>query len=178
MPAPGRLRSSELSTHKKVVVRHRSLGLIAGYIDADRLPWLSGGHDLELLRPEGQAHPLAASEVQAIYFVDDFARMAELRTLTMPGRAAARLPGLWVRIRWRGQPPLEGILVTELLQLGKGIELTPLRADSAWQRVYVPLAAIETLIPVEVVRTPRRRSPVAGQIDLFAAGAGGTKERS
>jgi hypothetical protein len=162
--------ATDTSTHKKVAVRHRQLGLVPGYIDPDRLPWLRNGTALELLRPEGQAQPLAPGDVHAIYFVDDFARCAELRTLPMPGRAAARLPGVWVRVRWRGQPSLEGLLATNLLQLKRGIELTPLRMDCAWQRVYIPFDAVEELSVVDVVRPPRRRRSASGQIDLFAAG--------
>ncbi len=155
------------------MVRHRQAGLVAGYVDADRLPWESGGEQVELLLPGGQARPLAADGVQAIYFVDDFARLAELGVLATPGRAAARLPGVWVRVRCRGLAALDGILANDLLQLGRGIELTPLRADSPWQRVYIPIGAVEGLSVVEVVRPPRRRrTPAAGQIDLFAASGG------
>jgi hypothetical protein len=158
------------------VVRHRSLGLVPGYLDPDRLAGLQAGQPIELLRPEGQAHALAPGEVQAVYFVDDFSRAAELRTLAMPGRAAARLPGVWVRVRWRGQASLDGILAADLLHLDRGLELTPLRDDSPWQRVFVPTAMVDALTVVDVVHPPRRRRPLPAQIDLFTAS--GTKEKS
>src|SRR6185312_8981761 len=70
-----------------------------------------------------------------------------------------RQPGFWVRAHLREYRSLEGILASDLLMLSSGITLTPLVPDAAWQRLWIPRAALAALTPVEVIRSPRRRRP-------------------
>lgn len=117
---------------------------------------------LHLLTPSGQEAEIARADLLAVYFVHAFAGqgLPSLRG----ARAGARLPGLWVRVRGKGAR-WEGILASDLLDLERGIWLTPLRGGSNCQRVFIPRAAVEKLEAVEVVRPARRRGPGAGPGD-------------
>lgn len=126
------------STHKKVVVRRLSgpaTPILAGFIAASEL---ADPGPVHLLTAEGQAVELGLDQVQAVFFVPDFDRLEAIRAGGYPGRSGPRLPGLWVRVRSRDHQSLEGILATDLLELGAGLWLSPLYRDSPWQRVFMP----------------------------------------
>ncbi|MGH9482447.1 MAG: DUF6982 domain-containing protein [Terriglobales bacterium] len=175
------------STHKKVAVRHQQLGLVAGIVDPAQLGRPGVPQPFELLTPEGQATLLDPRQVQAVYFISDFDRAQALRGLPAAGHgSAARLPGLWVRVRCRDRYSVEGIVASELLDLEAGLWLSPLVPDSPWQRVYLPRSAMEQIVPMELVRRPRRRRASAQpspQFGLFTEDAspetapGAAKER-
>jgi len=161
------------STHKKVVVLHRLPGsgseTTPGFISTAEL---TGAGRLNLLSPEGQARRIEWEEVQAVFFVSGFERIEELRgDLRGPhhgGNAGARRPGLWVRVRCRDHWSVEGILDSDLLDLGSGISLSPLHAHSSCQRIYVPRSAAERVSVVDWVRPARqRRTPGPAAADQF-----------
>ncbi|MGH9395157.1 MAG: hypothetical protein ACRD1E_13370, partial [Terriglobales bacterium] len=119
-----------LSTHKKVVLLHRTLGLISGYLDPgsldSALPAAQPGaaaaaeHPLAMVRPTGEALALAPEQVLAVYFVSAFGREADLRALGAVGRGSPRQPGGGVRLRLRAQHRAEGILLSDRLVLERG----------------------------------------------------------
>jgi hypothetical protein len=157
------------ATLKKAALRLHPARWVCGFLDPARL---RGNDRLECLLPDGQTETIKRGELQAVYFVSDFAQLAELTS--PPRRGVIPLPGLRVRVRTRGGSWLEGILATELLHVHEGVDLTPPHTDSPWQHVFVPSAALLQLLPVEVVRTPRRRRPTTpdlGQFPLFHSGS-------
>ncbi|HWG36465.1 MAG TPA: hypothetical protein VN690_01990 [Terriglobales bacterium] len=162
------------STHKKVVVRHRHLGLLAGFFSPEQLE--SGDlTKIELARPTGESLSLPVAECVCIYFVARFSDEAALRAPRPLHRGSARQPGVWLRLRLADRSVAEGVLASDLLLLERGIWLSPLGLDSAWQRIFVFRAALEHLAVIEVVRPPRRRRTPAllnnAQPQLFGAEA-------
>lgn len=155
-----------ISSLKKVVVHLRGADVgVGGFLPPDAL----GTDPVTLLTATGQTLSAPLNELVAIYFVSGFE--AERAWPQLNGaRSGPRLPGLWVRVRGAGQR-WEGILASSLLSLDQGLWLTPLRAGSNCQRLYVPRHAIEHIEAVEVVRPARRRRsqphPPAAQITLF-----------
>ncbi|HUX67090.1 MAG TPA: hypothetical protein VMV31_06350 [Terriglobales bacterium] len=153
------------TTHKKVVVRHRPLGLLPGFLDPLQL---ESSARWELITPEGQALVLSPEQVLTVYFVSDLEQLEELRLPAASGRGGAKLAGLWVRVRCLDRHSLEGILASDLLQLQAGVWLTPLWPGSPWHRAFLPRPGVEQVTALEVVRPPRRRrSPATQQIGLF-----------
>lgn len=156
------------TTHKKVVVRHRPLGLVAGFVDPLQL---EAALRWELITPSGQALVISPEQVLTVYFVSEFEQLEGLRLPVASGRGGARLAGVWVRIRCQDRHSLEGILASDLLALPSGVWLSPLWPDSPWQRAYLPRPAMEQITVIEVVRPPRRRRPLPSeQIGLFGEG--------
>lgn len=163
------------TTHKKVAVRHQQFGLLAGFVDPTQLGHRGSPNLIDLLTQEGQVTAVELNQVLAIYFIADFGQTEALRGLPVSARGAVRLPGLWVRVRCKDRYSVEGILVSELLELEMGIWLLPLAPDSPWQRVFLPRTAVEQISPIELVRSPRRRrSPALSprQFGLFGEGSG------
>ena len=166
------------STHKKVLVRHPASGgggndTTAGYLEPSKLNRDEG---LTLMTPGGQAVTIAREHVQAVFFVPGWEGIEHLSGAACWGRSGTRLPGLWVRVRCRGRFHVEGILASELLDLAAGVWLSPLYAESACQRVFIPAGAAERVEAVEMVKPVRRRQSAAGreartaqQIGLFDA---------
>jgi hypothetical protein len=87
------------------------------------------------------------------------------------------LAGLWVRLRFRDQETLEGLVANDLLRLSPyGYLLTPPDLNGSYQRAFVPRAALATLevlavIPHHDEHRRRRAAPAeAGpgiQTELF-----------
>lgn len=157
------------ATLKKAVLRLHPAQWLCGFVDAAHL---REPGPLTILLPEGQAREVDAAALQAIYFVSDFDLVAELTA--PPRRGAGALPGLRVRARTRGGLLVEGILATELLALSGGLDLTPAHAECAWQRLFVPAGALVQVVPLAMVRLPRRRraqTPLSGQFPLFHTGS-------
>ena len=82
------------------------------------------------------------------------------------------MDGLWVRMRFRDEEVMDGILPNNLLQLEPyGFTVTPPEPYSNNQRVFVPRAALAELQVLGVVGSPcgpRKAKPVAKeQIGLF-----------
>jgi len=156
------------TTHKKVVVRHRPLGLVAGFVDPLQL---EAAQRWELITPSGQALVLAPEQVLTVYFVSEFEQLEALQLPLASGRGGAKLPGVWVRVRCQDRHSLEGILASDLLTVPAGVWLSPLWPDSPWQRAYLPRPGLEQIAVIEVVRPPRRRRPTPSQqIGLFGEG--------
>gem|GEM_PF-6840331 len=161
------------STHKKVVLRHRHLGLVAGFLSTEQLE-TGALASLEMARPTGESLALPAAECLCLYFVASFADESALRAARPSTRGSARQPGVWMRLRLADRSICEGILASDLLEIERGVWLSPLGLESAWQRIYVFRPAIEHLAVVEVVRPPRRRTAAmlpSSQPGLFGADA-------
>lgn len=152
------------ATHKKIALRLLSSGWLTGFGDPAAL---RSADPIELLPLSGPLVRVARGQLQAAYFLSDFSQLALLH-LPAP-RGELRLPGVRMQCRTRDRQMLEGILASDLLALPSGLDLTPLYARCPWQRVYLPMSALDQLQVVEVVRPVRhRRTPAPAQILLFA----------
>jgi len=109
------------STHKKVVIELADRTALRGYLNPARL---SGAETLDLLTPEGEHEEVAVVKVRAVYFVRD------LEEGFAPERKAflsrPKLDGLWVKVTFRDQATLEGVIPNDLLGLlDNGLQITP-----------------------------------------------------
>ncbi|HET9784022.1 MAG TPA: hypothetical protein VFP94_03575, partial [Terriglobales bacterium] len=95
------------TTLKKAALRLHPAQWLCGFVDSARL---RDPAPLTCLLPQGQTRVVAAAELQAVYFIADFAQVTDLAS--PPRRGAGALPGLRVRVRTRAGLLLEGILAT------------------------------------------------------------------
>lgn len=153
------------STRKKVLVRTRTQGLVRGYLDQEQL---RSGKAVEVLSRDGQVMRLSEDEIQAVFFVADLEVSEDFARLASSG-ARPRLEGLWVRVRFRDNETLEGVLSNNLAELdGQGLQLVPTAAAGAAHFVYVPRAAIQQAIVLGVIGAAKRRKAAArDQGELF-----------
>lgn len=136
-----------------------------GYLNPARL---SGTETLDLLTPEGAHEQVPIAKVRAVYFVRD------LEEDFAPERKAflsrPKLDGLWVKVTFRDQATLEGVIPNDLVAfLDNGLHLTPPDFNSNTDRIYVPRPAIAELTVLGVVGVARRKpaAAAAAQPRLF-----------
>ena len=153
------------STHKKVVIELGDKTALRGYINPGRI---SGAETLDLLTPDGEHEQVPVARVRAVYFVRD------LEEEFAPGRKAflsrPKLDGLWVKVTFRDQATLEGVIPNDLVTfLDNGLHLTPPDFNSNADRIYVPRPAIAELTVLGVVGVARRKpaTAAAAQPKLF-----------
>jgi hypothetical protein len=153
------------STHKKVVVELDDRTTLRGFLNPARL---TGAETLDLLTTEGEHEEVALANVRAVYFVRD------LHEDFAPERKAflnrPKLDGLWVKVRFRDDATLEGVIPNDLLTLlDNGLHLSPPDFNSNTDRIYVPRAAIAELTVLGVVGVARRKpaAAAAAQPRLF-----------
>ncbi|HUI52329.1 MAG TPA: hypothetical protein VLX60_11120 [Terriglobales bacterium] len=153
------------STHKKVVIELGDKTALRGYINPGRI---SGAETLDLLTPDGEHEQVPVARVRAVYFVRD------LEEEFAPERKAflsrPKLDGLWVKVTFRDQATLEGVIPNDLVTfLDNGLHLTPPDFNSNADRIYVPRPAIAELTVLGVVGVARRKpaTAAAAQPKLF-----------
>jgi len=162
-----------LSTNKKVLVARFERETLAGFVQS---PGGFGTDAVELLTPEGSLLRIPYSETKAVCFVRDFEAGETWREhrafLTRPKSA-----GLWVRIQFRDQDSMEGMLANNLLLVdAAGFSIVPPDPTFQNQRIFVPRAAVEDVQVLGVIGSPLRKRPSKrapqelerGQLDLFA----------
>ena len=96
--------------------------MIAGYVSPQTCLRPEG---VEVLTREGQTALVPYQSLKAVYFVREFDPEpgAEEKKLF---QSRPKLEGLWVRMRFRDDDVLDGILPNDLLQLtGEGLTITP-----------------------------------------------------
>ena|SRR5579883_2603296 len=154
------------STHKKVIVRKLDRDTMTGYV----LPtnFVANGK-LELLNTTGNVVYVELSEVKGIYFVRDFTGLEGLGRKTFTTRP--RTEGLWVRLSFKDNDVLEGLLPNDLTLLDKeGFLITPPDTRGNTQRIYVPKSALQSLTVMSVIGSGQRRprtQPTEQQERLF-----------
>lgn len=153
---PGvRVRSRALpqaSTHKKVVVFRLDHTAVKGYVNATSL-----GHAeaIDVLTPEGEHKAIPADDVKCVYFVRDFGADFELERKTFLSRP--KIDGLWVRLQFRDDDMIEGIVSNDLLDLlNSGVQLTPPDLHGNTLRLFVPRSALREMKVLGVVGVARR----------------------
>jgi hypothetical protein len=154
------------STHKKVVVVFADRSTLNGYLNPSRLQL---SEPLELLTVEGTHRPLALKDLRAIYFVRDFDGDHELERKAFLSRP--KLDGLWVRLKFRDNETIEGVIPNDLLALlDSGVQITPPDLNGAAVRIFVPREALAEMTVLGVVGVARRKpaTPAPSQPKLFS----------
>ena len=155
------------STHKKVVVRKMDRDSINGYVAAQ---FVADGR-LEMLNTAGNVVSIDLKDVKGVYFVREFGDSESLVRKTFTTRP--RTEGLWVRLRFRDNDVLEGMMPNDLVQVGaEGFFINPPDTRSNTQRIFVPRTALAHMEVLAVIGgTRRRRAATAAderQVPMFS----------
>jgi hypothetical protein len=151
------------STHKKVVVRFLDRRILRGYVNPGKL---GDAETLELLTQEGEQRNFALKEVRSIYFVREFADDFEPERKAFLSRP--KLDGLWVRLKFRDEDIIEGIVPNDLLGLlDRGVQITPPDLHGTTLRIFIPRTALTEMTVLGVVGIARRKPAGPPQPGLF-----------
>ena len=154
---------TQASTHKKVVVRFLDRNVLRGYLNPSKL---GDAENLELLTPEGEQRTFAVKEVRSIYFVREFADDFEPERKAFLSRP--KLDGLWVRLKFRDEDTIEGVVPNDLLSLlDRGVQITPPDLHGTTLRIFIPRTALTEMTVLGVVGIARLKPAAPSQPGLF-----------
>jgi len=140
------------STHKKVVVLLLDQTVIKGYLNAASL---GRTETTDLLTPDGEHRSIELKDVKSVHFVREFLESFTPERKTFLSRP--KLDGLWVRLRFRDDDVMEGIIANDLLDLlDTGVQLTPPDLHSNTLRLFIPRSALGEVKVLGVVGVARR----------------------
>ena len=155
------------STTKKVFVRRFDREPVCGFANPQQYLQPPG---IELLKTEGTSLVLAYREVKCVAFVKDFPH-ASLPDDRKIFHTRPKMEGLWIRMLFRDNDLMEGILPNNLLHIDPyGFSYVPPDPFSNSQRILVPREALRDIHVVGVVGGKGRRekkADVKDQIKLF-----------
>jgi hypothetical protein len=143
------------STHKKVIVRKMDRDSVSGFV----APVFLVDGKVEMLNTAGNVVSIELRDIKGVYFVRDFT------DTDTPGRKTfvtrPRTAGLWVRIRFRDNEIIEGMMPNDLAQIApEGYFINPPDTRSNTQRIFVPRDALQELTVLAVIGgAARRRAP-------------------
>src|SRR5271165_2088464 len=141
------------STHKKVIVRKMDRDSISGYVSPAQ--FVNEGK-LELLNTSGNVVAMDLREIKGVYFVREFGDSESLTRKTFTSRP--RTEGLWVRLKFKDNEVLEGMMPNDLTQTtAEGFLINPPDLRSNTQRIFVPRMALESLTVLAVIGATRRQ---------------------
>jgi hypothetical protein len=156
------------STRKKVVILLLDRSHLKGYLNPLTL---ARAEALDLLTPDGEHISIAMASVKSVYFVREFPETFQPERKVFLSRP--KLDGLWVRLRFRDEDVMEGIVANDLLDLlDNAVQLTPPDLHGNTLRLFIPRSALAEMKVLGVVgaarRTPRAASAAASsQSKLF-----------
>lgn len=155
------------SGHKKVIVRKMDRDSVSGYVSPAE--FVNEGK-LELLNTSGNVVGIELREIKGVYFVREFGDSESLTRKTFTSRP--RSEGLWVRLRFKDNEILEGLMPADLMQsTQEGFLVNPPDQRSNTQRIFVPRTALDSLTVLAVIGATRRPKRGAGddqrQVTLF-----------
>jgi hypothetical protein len=153
------------STHKKVIVRKADRDTVNGYVAPANFV-VEG--KLELLNTTGNVVAIDLRDIKAVYFVREFSDSDVLTRKTFTTRP--RTEGLWVRLKFKDNEVIEGILPNDLTQNPpEGFLMNPPDLRSNTQRVFVPRLALTSVTVLAVIGAARRRRKPADtrQVPMF-----------
>lgn len=134
------------TTHKKVIVRKMDRDTVQGYVGAT---FVSDGK-LELMNTAGKVVAIELRDVKGVYFVREFGDSESLTRKTFTSRP--RVEGLWVRLRFRDNEVIEGMMPNDLLHEGNdGFSIIPPDTSSNTQHIFVPRAALAEMTVMGVI---------------------------
>lgn len=155
------------STHKKVIVRKMDRDTINGHVAPSN--FVHEGK-LELLNTSGNVVGIDLRDIKGVYFVREFTDSESLSRKTFTSRP--RTEGLWVRLKFKDNEVLEGMMPNDLTQsTPEGYLVNPPDMRSNTQRIFVPRSALESLTVLAVIGAARRRRKGmpgdTGQVPMF-----------
>ena len=154
------------STHKKVIVRKADRDSVSGYVSPAN--FVVDGK-LELLNTSGNVVAVDLRDIKAVYFVREFSDSEVMSRKTFTTRP--RTEGLWVRLKFKDNEVIEGIMPNDLAQNpAEGFLINPPDLRSNTQRVFVPRASLTSVTVIAVIGAARRRRkgpPDTRQVTLF-----------
>ena len=105
---------------------------------------------LEVLNTAGNVVAIDLREIKGVYFVREFGDSESLARKTFTSRP--RVEGLWVRLRFRDNEVIEGMMSNDLLQdAGKGFSIIPPDPNGNTQRIFVPRSALTEMTILGVI---------------------------
>lgn len=155
------------STHKKVIVRKMDRDTVNGYVAPANF---TREGKLELLNTSGTVIAIDLRDIKGVYFVRDFGDSDTFSRKTFTSRP--RTEGLWVRLKFKDNEVLEGMMPNDLsLTTAEGFLVNPPDLRSNTQRIFVPRTALESLTVLAVIGATRRQRRGAPsdvrQVQLF-----------
>jgi hypothetical protein len=154
------------STHKKVIVRKADRDSVSGYVSPSN--FVVDGK-LELLNTSGNVVAVDLRDIKAVYFVREFSDSEVMSRKTFTTRP--RTEGLWVRLKFKDNEVIEGLMPNDLAQNpAEGFLINPPDLRSNTQRVFVPRASLTSVTVIAVIGAARRRRkgpPDTRQVTLF-----------
>lgn len=165
---PFRVYPVAASTNKKSVIRRFDREAVAGFVNPQTYLHASG---IEVLTLAGAAMVLPYDEVKMVCFVREF-ETGEPSGETRLFQTRPKMSGLWVRMRFRDNEVMDGLMANNLLQVEAcGYTFVPPNPNANNQRIFVPKAALVELQVIGVVGSPLRTSKPKPkpreQIELF-----------
>lgn len=124
---------------------------------------------LDLLTLDGEHQKIPLKDVKAVYFVREFTDKFEPEQKTFLSRP--KLDGLWVRLRFRDNETMEGIVANDLLELlDRGVQIIPPDSNAESHRIFFPRSALAEMSVLGVVGVARRKParPAPPQPRLFS----------
>src|SRR5271157_5834725 len=155
------------STHKKVVVRKMDRDSVNGHVAPSGFV---RERKLELLNTSGNVVAIDLRDIKVVYFVREFGDLDSPSRKTFTTRP--RTEGLWVRLKFKDNEVLEGMMPNDLaLTTAEGYLINPPDLRSNVQRMFVPRTALESLTVLAVIGATRRQRrgavPDTRQVPMF-----------
>lgn len=145
-------KSAPASTLKKVVVVLLDGTAVKGYLNPATL---GREESISLLTLEGEHRSIPLLATKSVYFVREFKDPFEPERKTFLSRP--KLDGLWVRLRFRDEDVMEGIVANNLLDLlDTGVHLMPPDLHGNVLRMFIPRSALLEMKVLGVVGMARR----------------------
>lgn len=152
------------STHKKVIVRKVDRDAMQGYVSPGS--FVNDGK-LELMNTSSKVVLIDLADIKSVYFVREFADTDTMTRKTFATRP--RTEGLWVRLKFKDNDVMEGLMPNDLAHLSRdGFLINPPDSRGNLQRIFVPRGALAELTVLGVIGGPaarRRRKPTAPVVD-------------
>jgi hypothetical protein len=151
------------STHKKVVVQKTDRDTISGYVSP--AAFIVDGK-VEVLNTAGKVVGIDLRDIKGVFFVREFGDTESLLRKTFTTRP--RTEGLWVRLTFKDNDVLEGMMPNDLSQvLPEGYMINPPDTRANTQRIFVPRQALAAVTVLAVIGGPqtKRKKPTTPQID-------------
>ena len=145
------------STHKKVVVRKLNRDALNGYVGSDFIV----GNRVQVLNTAGNLVQIDLADIKGVFFVREFGDSEAPARKTFAARP--RSEGLWVRMRFRDNEVMEGMMPNDLGQISAaGYFVNPPDSGANTQRIFVPRTALTEIKVLAVIGAqPRKRKAAA-----------------